>query len=84
MDALQTINLKYPQLNLLQYIPLFEEHKILYEETVLKFDVEHFVGLGIPEGAVQPSLVGIQKVLAHEKKEKKRAWVYRKQPSVEV
>ena len=65
-------------------MPLFKEHKILYAETVLEFDVDYFVGLGIPEGAVRPLLVGIRKALAHEKKEKKRARVYRKEPSIEV
>ena len=85
-DALQIINPKYPRLNLLQYMPLFEEHKILYAETVLEFDVDYLVGLGIPEGAVRPLLVGVRKALVREtrKKEKKRACVYHREESVEI
>ena len=65
-------------------MPLFEEHKILYAETVLEFDVDHFVGLGTPEGAVWPLLVGVRKVLAHEKKGKKWVHIYHKEQSIEI
>jgi len=85
-DALQIINPKYPRLNLLQYMPLFEEHKILYAETVLEFNVDYLVELGIPEGAVRPLLVGVRKALVREtrKKEKKRACVYHREESIEI
>lgn len=83
-DALQIIHPKYPQLNLPQYMPLLEEHNILYAETVLEFDVDHFVELGIPEGAVRPLFVGVRKALARKRKEKKRVRVYQREQSVEI
>jgi hypothetical protein len=56
----------------------------MYAETVLDFDVDHFVGLGIPEGAVRPLLAGVRKALARERREKKRARVSHKEQSVEI
>ena len=72
-DILQIIDRKYPQLNLPQYMPLLEEQKICYAETILEFEVDYFVGLGIPEGAVWPLLAGVQKALQSKKKERKCA-----------
>jgi hypothetical protein len=84
-DILQIIDRKYPQLNLPQYMPLLEEQKIVYAETVLEFDVDYFVGLGIPEGAVRPLLEGVRKALRSKKANlKKHARTINREKSVEV
>ena len=54
-------------------MPLFEKEKIVYAETILEFDREYLVQLGIAEGAVDILMVGVRKVLRREKKERKRA-----------
>lgn len=84
-DILQVIDRKYSQLNLPQYMPLLEEQKIVYAETVLEFEVDYFVGLGIPEGAVRP-LAGVRKTLQSKKKAKtqKRTRIFNREESIEV
>lgn len=72
-EVLQTLYCKYPRLDLPQYMPLFEKEKIIYAETILKFDWEYLVQLGIAKGAVDILMAGVQKVLHQEKKERKRA-----------
>lgn len=72
-EVLQTLHRKYPRLDLPQYMPLFEKEKIVYAETILEFDREYLVQLGIAEGAVDILMAGIRKVLRQEKKERKRA-----------
>jgi hypothetical protein len=83
-DVLHIIDRKYPQLNLPQYMPLFEEQKIVYAETVLEFEVEYFIGLGIPEGAVRPLLAGVRKALHRLKvqSKKKCARIFNREQSV--
>jgi hypothetical protein len=85
-DVLKILNQKYPQLNLPQYMPLLEQEKIMYAETVLEFDKDYLVGLGIPKGAARPLLKGVEKVVGCEKKERnlKRARIYQKEESVEI
>jgi hypothetical protein len=83
-DILQIIDRKYPQLNLPQYMPLLEEQKIVYAETVLEFEVEYFVGLGIPEGAVRPLLTGVRKALQSKKGKKCARRVFNREESLEV
>jgi hypothetical protein len=63
---------------------LLKEHNILYVETVLEFDVDHFVELGIPEEVVQPLFVGVRKALACKRKEKKWVHIYQREQSVEI
>jgi len=65
-------------------MPLFKKEKIVYAETVLQFDREYLVQLGIAEGAVHLLMAGVQKVLHQEKKERKPAHVYQKEQSVEI
>lgn len=78
------LNQKYPQLSLPQYMPFLEQEKIMYAETVLEFDKDYLVGLGILEGAARPLLKGVEKVVGHEKKERKHARVSQKEQSVEI
>ena len=56
----------------------------MYAETVLEFDKDYLVGLGIPEGAARPLLKGVEKVVGCGKKERKRAQVSQKEQSVEI
>jgi len=67
-------------------MPLFVKEKIVYAETILKFDREYLVQLGVAEGAVDILMGGVQKVLRREKKERKWAHhgVSRKEQSVEI
>lgn len=83
-DVLEILNEKYPQINLPQYMPILEKEKIVYAETVLEFDKDYLVGLGIPEGAVRPLLKGVEKVIGRRKKEKKRIRVSQREESIEV
>ncbi len=83
-EVLQNLHRKYPQLDLPQYMPLFKKEKIVYAETILQFDREYLVQLGIAEGAVHLLMAGVQKVLCREKKERKRARAYRREESVEI
>lgn len=59
-------------------------------ESVAAFDAEYFVSHGIAEGAVQPFLLGVEKVKARAKREKKKAKVaankenYLREESVEI
>ena len=58
-------------------------------ESVAAFDAEYFVSHGIAEGAVQPFLLGVEKVKARATREKKRAKIankenYLREESVEV
>jgi hypothetical protein len=82
-DILKVIDHKYPQLNFPQYMPLLEEQKIVYAETVLEFEVDYFVGLGIPEGAVRPLLAGVRKALKRHKRAKKCARNFNREESLE-
>lgn len=63
---------------------LLEEQKIFYAETALEFEVDYFVGLGIPEGAVRPLLAGVWKALQTKKKGKKCADIFNREESIEV
>jgi len=83
-EVLQNLHRKYPRLDLPQYMPLFEKEKIIYAETILQFDREYLLQLGIADGAVHLLMEGVQKVLRREKKERKRARVYQKEQSVEI
>lgn len=83
-DVLEILNQKYPQINLPQYMPILEQEKIVYAETVLEFEKDYLVGLGIPEGAARPLLKGVEKVVGRGKKEKKRARTSQRQESVEI
>jgi hypothetical protein len=65
-------------------MPFLEQEKIMYAETVLEFDKDYLVGLGILEGAARPLLKGVEKVVGHEKKERKHARVSQKEQSVEI
>ena len=65
-------------------MPLFVKEKIVYAETILKFDREYLVQLGVAEGAVDILMGGVQKVLRREKKERKRARHGQKEQSVEI
>jgi hypothetical protein len=64
-------------------MPLLEEQKIVYAETVLEFEVDYFVGLGVPEGAVRPLLAGVRKALQSKKKAKKTR-IFNREESIEV
>jgi hypothetical protein len=84
-DVLETLNQKYPQINLPQYMPILEQEKIVYAETVLEFDKDYLVGLGIPEGETRSLLKGVEKVVGRrkkEKKEKKRIQVSQREESL--
>jgi hypothetical protein len=83
-DVLEIPNKKYPQINLPQYMPILKEEKILYAETVLEFDKDYLVGLGIPEGAARPLLKGVEKVVGRRKKEKKCISVFQREESIEI
>lgn len=72
-DVLRQLNRKFPQLYLMQYLPLLQKQGIIYADTVSDFKKEFYVKLGIPEGAVGPFMSGVKKALEREKREKKRA-----------
>ena len=80
---LDELDVKFPKLNLPQYMPLLEEKGIVYVESVFDFDRKFYIDLGLAEGAVGPFLGGVKKALAREKREKKRARLNRS-PSLEI
>lgn len=82
-DVLQNLHRSYPLLNLQQYMPLLQQHDILYAKTVLDLQKEYFLELGIPEGAVGILITGVQKVIGQERRERKRAR-YQRQESVDA
>lgn len=83
---LDHLDVKFPKLNLPQYMPLLEEKGIVYVESVFDFDRKYYIDLGLAEGAVGPFLGGVKKALAREKREKKRAKVNKenRSPSLEI
>ena len=82
-EVLLTLHPKYPKLDLLQYIPLFEKENIFYAETILQFDKDYLAQLGIAEGAIYPLMSGVEKILRREEKQRKRARLFREQ-SLEI
>ena len=70
-DVLRQLNCKFPQLYLMQYLPLLQKQGIFYANTVNDFKKKFYVRLGIPEGAVGLFMSGVKKALEHKKREKK-------------
>jgi len=83
---LNDLDVKFPKLNLPQYMPLLEEKGIVYVESVFDFDRKYYIDLGLAEGAVGPFLGGVKKALACEKREKKQAKLNKenRSPSLEI
>ena len=80
-DVIERLHRKFPQLDFLQYMPIFEQEGIIYAETVSKFSKDFYMDLGFTEGAVRQFLSGVKRSLELEKREKKRV---RRQISVEL
>lgn len=66
------LNKKYPQLALLQYLPILKDQGIVYADSVGSFEKDYYIGLGMPEDAVGPFLSGVKKALKLERKKKRR------------
>ncbi|EDR12464.1 uncharacterized protein LACBIDRAFT_311891 [Laccaria bicolor S238N-H82] len=81
---LDDLDVKFPKLNLPQYMPLLEEKGIVYVESVFDFDRKYYIDLGLAEGAVGPFLGGVKKALARGKREKKRAKVNKENRSASL
>lgn len=83
-DVIDRLHSKFPQLNLPQYIPLFQQEDIVYAETFTNFTKEFYVDLGLTEGAVSQLLSSIKRILISEKRGKKRVCRYSRESSVEI
>ena len=82
--AMDRLDRKFPQLDLPQYMPIFEQEDIIYAETVPEFNKDFYTDLGLTEGAVGQLLSGVKKLLKAEKREKKRVRAYNRQMSLEI
>ena len=82
--AMDKLHRKFPQLDLPQYMPIFEKEDIIYAESVPEFDKDFYTDLGLTEGAVGRLLSGVKKLLKAEKREKKRVRAYNRQMSLEI
>ncbi|KAF8811481.1 hypothetical protein BYT27DRAFT_7277025 [Phlegmacium glaucopus] len=90
-DILTELHVKYPKLNFPQYKVVLANNGIVYTESVIDFDKDFYLDLGIAEGAIGPFMKGISRALHRERKEKKRAKLgdkenqgYCRQESVEI
>ncbi|KAF8799498.1 hypothetical protein BYT27DRAFT_7176287 [Phlegmacium glaucopus] len=87
-NLLANLHVKYPRLNFLQYETLLAEKGILYAESVLEFDKDFYLDLGMAEGSIGSFMRGVSRALKREKG-KKRAKLddkenYNRQGSVEI
>lgn len=80
---LDKLDVKFPKLNLPQYILLLEEKGIVYVESIFDFDQKYYIDLGLAEGSVGPFLGGVKKALSCKKREKKQGRLNRS-PSLEI
>ncbi|KJA14422.1 hypothetical protein HYPSUDRAFT_208729 [Hypholoma sublateritium FD-334 SS-4] len=80
-DVIDRLHRKFPQLNLPQYVPLFEQEGIVYAETVAEFGKDFYIHLGMTEGAAGRLLSGVKRILELDKRAKKRARAYDKENS---
>ncbi|KJA21501.1 hypothetical protein HYPSUDRAFT_1088101 [Hypholoma sublateritium FD-334 SS-4] len=83
-NVIDRLHRKFPQLNLPQYVPLFEKEGIVYAETVAEFSKDFYIRLGMTEGAAGRFLSGVKRILELERRGKKRARAYNKENSVEL
>lgn len=83
-DVITRLHHKFPQLNLPQYMPLFERDNIVYAETVANFTKDFYIELGLTEGAVSQLLSSIKRILISEKRDRKRVRAYEREYSVEI
>ena len=83
-DAIDVLHSKFPQLNLPQYIPIFEQEDIVYAETFANFTKDFYVDLGVTEGAASQLLSSVKRILILEKRGKKRFCRYSREMSLEV
>lgn len=72
-DVLDELHDRYPKLDFPQYADILADKGIVYAESVVDFDKDFYLELGISEGAIGPFMKGIHRALHREKKEKKRA-----------
>jgi hypothetical protein len=88
-DVVTCLDKKYPQLALLQYLPILKDQGIVYADSVGSFEKDYYIGLGMPEGAVGPFLSGVKKALKSERKKKRSKYFekennYNREESIEV
>ena len=83
-DVITRLHHKFPQLNLPQYMPLFERDNIVYAKTVANFTKDFYIELGLTEGAVSQLLSSIKRILISEKRDRKRVRAYEREYSVEI
>ncbi len=82
-DVINKLHRKFPQLNLPQYMPLFEEQDIIYVETISHFTKDYYIDLGLTEGAISQLLSSIKKTSIFEK-DRKRVRAYNREYSIEI
>ena len=83
-DVIDKLHRKFPQLNLPQYMPLFEQQDIIYAETVANFTRNFYINLGLTAGAISQLLSSIKKVSTFEKKDRKQVRTCNREYSAEI
>jgi len=70
-NILAELHIRYPKLDFSQYKGVLADRSIVYAESVMNFEKDCYLELGITEGAFGPFMKGIGRALHCKKKGKK-------------